>query len=131
VHLRPDRRILLATDQPRDETALARIAALQSKIKELAREQDNIITELRANQPLGDVDGYRQWREHLRRAFTQIAAQQAAVDQQLTAITKQPEPCQQQDPRFLDQFPIIEGDLANLPENLERDLWARFQPQVR
>jgi hypothetical protein len=35
------------------------------------------------------------------------------------------------DPRLLDQLPVIIDDLARLPEDLERELFAGFQLQVR
>jgi len=129
----PDRKLLLAAadERPADDPAAARAATLRAKIKELDREQANIVAELRAYTPIGDTDIDRQWRDQLRNAFAQIATQRRTLERQLASITKQAESPKPHDPALLDRLPVIEGDLANLPEDLERDLWARFHLQVR
>jgi site-specific DNA recombinase len=129
-----DRKILLAAaadEPPPADPAAARAATLHAKIKDLDRQQANIVAELRAHQPIGEADIDRQWRDQLRDAFAQIATQRKTAERQLASTTKPPEPTNRHDPAILDQLRVVEGDLANLPEDLERDLWAKFHLQVR
>jgi hypothetical protein len=97
----------------------------------LARQQTNIVAELRTYRPSADADIDRQWRDQLRDAFADIAAQRKTLDAELAALTNQAEAPKPSNPALLDQLPIIEGNLTGLPEDRERDLWAGFQLQVR
>jgi hypothetical protein len=130
----PDRAHLLDAspqERPTHDPTAARAATLHAKIKDLDREQANIIAELRAYQPIGDPDIHRQWRDQLRQAFAEIATRRQTIETQLAALTSQSEPAHPQDRTLLGQLPVIEGNLANLPEDVERDLWDRFHLQVR
>jgi hypothetical protein len=131
----PDRKELLAgTAEPQPavkDPAIARTAVLRTKMKDLEREQSNVVAELRTYRPSGDDDIDRQWRDHLRDAFAEIATRRKTVEAQLAALTNQPETPKPSNPALLDELPIIEADLSGLPEELERDLWADFHLQVR
>jgi len=131
----PDRDALLTASQPdepviEDATA-ARAAALRAKIRDLERQQANVVKELREYQPTGDEDIDQQWRGQLREGFAEIAAQRKDLEAQLADLTARPEAPTKGDPRLLDRLPIIQADLRRLPEDIERELFDGFQLQVR
>jgi hypothetical protein len=53
------------------------------------------------------------------------------IQAQLASLTTAPSPTERNDPGLLDRLPILDDDLSDLPEDLERDLWATFHLQVR
>jgi site-specific DNA recombinase len=131
----PDRDTLLAAtqaDEPivQDPTA-ARAAAVRAKIKDLERQQANVVKELREYQSTGDEEIDQQWRGQLRESFAEIASQRKDLEVQLADLSARPETPSKGDPRLLDQLPLMEADLARLPEDLERELFDAFQLQVR
>jgi hypothetical protein len=131
----PDRYALLATteaDEPTVEDAtLARATAIRSKIRELERQQANVVKELREYQSTGDEDIDQEWRGQLRESFAEIAAKRKDLDAQLNALAAGPEAPTASDPRLLDRLPLMEADLERLPEDMERELFDGFQLQVR
>jgi hypothetical protein len=88
----PDRSALLlaeADDAPlvSDGTA-ARAAALQSRIKELERQQANLVKELREYRTTGDDDIDLAWREQLRKDFATVSTQRKALQVDLDSLTQ-------------------------------------------
>jgi DNA invertase Pin-like site-specific DNA recombinase len=131
----PERDVLLAASQA-DEPAIedataARAAALRAKIRDLERQQANVVKELRGYQPIGDEDIDQQWRGQLRESFAEIAGQRKDLEAQLAELAARPEAPTKGDPRLLDRLPIIQSDLGRLPEDVERELFEGFQLQVR
>src|SRR5207244_3012351 len=49
----------------------ARIILLRGKIRELERQQTNVVKELREYKPIGDEDIDQQWRDQLRASFAE------------------------------------------------------------
>jgi site-specific DNA recombinase len=131
----PDRVELLAGSHcdtaVTDDGPAARPAALRGKIKELERQQANVVRELREYQTTGHEDLDQEWRRQLRDSFAEITNQRKALQAQLAEITKTPEATATAEPGLLDQLPIIDADFGRLPEDLERELFAGFQLQVR
>jgi site-specific DNA recombinase len=130
----PDRDALLTADPVEtpalDDPTAARRKAIGATIRDLERQQANVVRELREHQPTGDADIDRQWRTQLRESFAEIAAQQKVQQARLAELAAQSDkPCG--DPRLLDHLPVVEADLRKLPEDIERDLYAAFQLQVR
>ncbi len=109
----------------------ARVAALRAKIKELERQQANVVKELREYKPIGDEDIDQQWRDQLRDSFAEITTQRKDLEAQLAGITAKPVAPKPSDPALLDRLPIVHADLGGLPEDLERELFDGFQLQVR
>ncbi len=130
---RPDRQALLdqgqAVPSDRNDPTVARRAALETKIKELERQQTNVINELQTYRSTGDDDIDQQWRAQLRATFADLATQRRVAQSQLTAVTHPPTPATE-DPTLLDQLPVVELDLAALPEDLQRQLFDAFQLQI-
>jgi site-specific DNA recombinase len=125
----PDRDTLLAAtqaDEPivQDPTA-ARAAAVRAKIKDLERQQANVVKELREYQSTGDEEIDQQWRGQLRESFAEIANQRKDLEAQLADLSNRQETPSKGDPRLLDRLPIMEADLARLPEALERNCSTR------
>jgi site-specific DNA recombinase len=120
----PARDALLAAsqaDEPAVEDAtVARAAALRAKIRDLERQQANVVKELREYQPTGDEDIDQQWRGQLRESFAEIAARRKDLNAQLAELTARPDAPTKGDPRLLDRLPIIQADLGRLPEDIER-----------
>ena len=131
----PDRAVLLTADRPDQSTMAAedatRAAALREKIRDLEREQTNIVGALRDYRPTGDEDVDRQWRDQLQKSFAEIAGRRKAVQAQLAELTKRPETHKVGDPRLLERLPVLDADLGDLPEEVERELFEGFQLQVR
>jgi site-specific DNA recombinase len=131
----PDREVLLVAGQAEESTledpTAARMRALRGKIRELERQQANVVRELREYQPIGDEEIDRQWRGQLRESFTDIAAQRKDLDAQLVELATQAQTPTKGDPRLLDRLPIIESDLGRLSEDVERELFDGFHLQVR
>jgi site-specific DNA recombinase len=133
--LGPDRDALLTAsqaDEPVIEDATAaRAAALRAKIRDLERQQANVVKELRDYRPTDDEDIDQQWRGQLRESFAEIAAQRKDLEVQLADLAGRPEAPTMGDPRLLDRLPVIETDLGRLPEDIERELFDGFQLKVR
>jgi site-specific DNA recombinase len=131
----PDRGDLLLAS-PDEQTATvdpqtARVNALRSKIKELERQQANVVRELREYRPVGDEVIDQQWRGQLRDGFAEIATERKRAETQLAELTDQKETVTSLNPALLDRLPIVQADLSRLPEDLERELFGAFQLQVR
>ena len=107
------------------------VHALRSRIKELERQQANVVRELREYRPVGDEDTDQQWRGQLRDSFAQIATERKRTETQLADLTDQKETVTSLNPALLDRLPIVQADLSRLPEDLERELFRAFQLQVR
>ena len=131
----PNRGALLLTvpdEQPGvDDGTAARITALRNKIKDLERQQANVVKELREYQPIGDEDIDQQWRGQLRDSFAEITTQRKDLQAQLAGITAKPAAPTPSDPALLDRLPVLHANLDGLPEDLERELFDGFQLQVR
>jgi site-specific DNA recombinase len=131
----PTRQALLTvtdTDEPATEDpTVARAATLHHKIKGLEHQQANLVKELREFQSTGDDEIDQQWRDQLRRSFADVASQRKDLAGQLTALTNRPNRHSTNDPGLLDRLPLIEADLARLPEDIERELFDAFQLQIR
>ncbi len=131
----PEREALLVASRAEEpvveDGTAARATALRSKIRDLERQQANVVKELREYRPTGDEDIDQQWRGQLRDSFAEIAAQRKSLEAQLSGLTTRPEAPTLGDPRLLDRLPIIETDLGRLPEDVERELFDGFQLQVR
>jgi site-specific DNA recombinase len=97
----------------------------------LDRQQANVVQELREYQPVGDDDIDRQWRGQLRDSFAALATQRKDLDTQLDSLTEEPGAPGATDVRLLDELPIMRADLSRVPEDLERELFAAFQLQLR
>ncbi len=124
--------LLAIPDEPEaDDGTTARVTALRSKIKEMERQQANVVKELREYTPIGDEDIDQQWRSQLRDSFAEITTQRKDLEAQLAGITAKPPAPTPSDPALLDRLPIVHADLGGLPEDLERELFDGFQLQVR
>jgi hypothetical protein len=66
-----------------------------------------------------------------RRGSETILGRSQTIQAQLASLTTAPSPTERNDPGLLDRLPILDDDLSDLPEDLERDLWATFHLQVR
>src|SRR5690606_30729253 len=91
----PGRDTLLAApqaDEPivQDPTA-ARAAAVRAKIKDLERQQANVVKELREYQSSGDEEMDQQWRGQLRESFAEIANQRKDLEAQLADLSNRQE----------------------------------------
>jgi site-specific DNA recombinase len=108
----PDRRALLdqgqAVPSDRDDPTVAQRAALETKIKELGRQQTNVINELQTYHSTGTT--------------TSTSSGEPSCGP--------PSPTSPLDPTLLDQLPVVELDLAALPEDLQRQLFDAFQLQI-
>jgi len=126
---------MLANTRPapaEPEVDASRLGTLRTQIKTLERQQTNLVGELQTYQPLGDAEADQEWRAQLRRAFADLAAQRKAAQAELAALTtRRPADHDPADPTLLDAFPIIDSDLASLPEELERELYDSFHLQIR
>jgi hypothetical protein len=130
----PDRAELLAgqNDAPAaDDGTTTRVAAVHGRLKELERQQANVVTELREYQSTGDQELDQQWRGQLRDSFAELAGKRKALQAQLAQLAERIPSKAAADPRLLDQLPVIDTDLGRLPEDLERELYGGFQLQVR
>jgi site-specific DNA recombinase len=129
----PHRQALLGQADPTapktDDTA--RQQSFRIKINELERQQANLVAELQADQSTGDDDTDQQWRAQLRAGFADLAHQRKLAQADLDALTGhtcQPGPG---DPALLDLVPALEADVVRLPEHVQRELFDRFQLQIR
>ncbi len=124
--------LLAQREQPTlsDNPSVARRAALKTKIREIERQQTNVVTELQTYHPTGDDDLDQQWRTQLRASFAELGNQRKTLQAQLAALAEQPTDSPS-DPRLLDQLPVTDVDVAALPEDLQRDLFDSFQLQIR
>lgn len=128
----PNRVALLAAarDQPAVDDRTAELTALRSRIAELARQQTNLVAELRDYQTTGDSQTDQQWREQLRTSFATVSTRRRDLEAELASRAARPASVSA-DPALLDELPIVHGDMGDLPEDLERELFRGFQLQVR
>jgi site-specific DNA recombinase len=131
----PNRNALFtATDTERsavEDPTPTRAAALRNKIKDLKHQQANLVKELREYQSTGDEDVDQQWRGQLRQSFAEVASQRKQLAEKLATLASRPNHTKTDDRGLLDQLPIIDADLARLPEDIEREMFDAFQLQVR
>jgi len=113
--------LLAVNDEPEaDDGTAARIILLRNKIKDLERQQANVVKELREYQPIADEDIDQQWRDQLRGSFAEITTQRKDLQAQLAGITAKPatptvEHPSEEDPQDPEPF-----DLAEINRRLAR-----------
>jgi site-specific DNA recombinase len=130
----PDRAAFLAEPEPTtgqlEDRSAAQRATLEAKIREVQRQQTNVITELQTYQTTGDPDIDRQWTAQLRASFAKLGAQRKTTEAELAALATAPI-AGHRDERLLDRLPVLDVDLAGLPEDLQRQLFDAFHLQIR
>ncbi len=104
--------------------------AVRVRIREIERQQSNVVTEFREYRPSGQEEIDRQWRDQLRRSFADLAAERAALVAQLESLVEE-ETSGTADEGILERLPLFEADLSGLPEELERQLYESFRLQIR
>jgi DNA invertase Pin-like site-specific DNA recombinase len=121
----------IAAEPKRDDAAAAQRIALTKAIKEIQRQQTNVITELRSYQTTGDDQIDQQWRDQLRASFADLATQAKTAQARLDDISQQAATPGNGDTAILDHLPVLDVNVANLPDELQRELFDAFRLQIR
>jgi hypothetical protein len=102
-------------------------AALRSRLKQIDTAADNLMTELdaAAHMPAKAAGAYR---ARIRQRFTDLHTERETIDQQLAALEADTTPAS--DPRLIDLLPEIAGNLADLPAEIQAELFAAFDIHI-
>lgn len=90
-----------------------------------------MLTQIEEYEPTGDEDIDRDFRGQLPRRYTDLAQQHKTKAAQLAALTTTPASAPDDDPTILDDLPVGALSLADVPEELLRDLWESFNLELR
>lgn len=126
------RKLLLADAAPvADTRAEVHRRTLRAEIADLARAQDNLLTQLERYQPTGDPDIDDEWRMSLQRRFAAVVAERRAKTTRLTELDHNDDQAGPGDSDLIDALPQAEIDITRLPEEQQRLLYDAFHLQVR
>ncbi|GIH99154.1 putative recombinase [Planobispora takensis] len=125
----PDRHALLAADLPAtahraEDEWEARCKALKKGVAEITRKQDRLIAQIE------DSDGDAEFARRLRARFAELETDRRTRAEQLAEAEANP-PARDHRTGLLDMIPMLSARLADLPEDLRRELFAAFHLEVR
>ena len=130
----PTRKILLEATLPTTHTdplLQTRHTAAQTEIADLQRRQQNLMRELENYEPTGDTDLDTAWRSGIQTRFASNATQLRIKTQQIADIVRQQAEEAPPDVDLIDDLPIADIDVTQLPEGLQRQLYDAFHLEIR
>ncbi len=120
---------LLAADLPQnsrqaEEEWESRCRALKKSITEITRKQDRLIAQIE------DSDAGDAFCQRLRARFTELEGERRTKSQELADAEASP-PARDHQTGLLHKIPMLQAKLAELPEELQRELFTAFRLEIR